>query len=133
MRNPLPCVSRLECILKLLVVSLGLLCLLSVPGAAAAAPACPTYEALTALAARPALVRLAIKGNCPAPAQLTARVTRASGEALGVALLPPDRDGGFSVDLGRWLGGKYQIPGVERDESDEDAPPASESPHSGGR
>ena len=83
MRNPLPCVSRLECILKLLVVSLGLLCLLSVPGAeaAAAAPACPTYEALTALAARPALVRLAIKGNCPAPAQLTARVTRASGEA----------------------------------------------------
>ena len=73
--------SRLECILKLLVVSLGLLCLLSVPGAEAAAPACPTYEALTALAARPALVRLAIKGNCPAPAQLTARVTRASGEA----------------------------------------------------
>ena len=108
MRNPLPCVSRLECILKLLVVSLGLLCLLSVPGAeaAAAAPACPTYEALTALAARPALVRLAIKGNCPAPAQLTARVTRASGEALGVALLPPDRDGGFSVDLGRWLGSR---------------------------
>ena len=94
--------------MKLLVVSLGLLCLLSVPGAeaAAAAPACPTYEALTALAARPALVRLAIKGNCPAPAQLTARVTRASGEALGVALLPPDRDGGFSVDLGRWLGSR---------------------------
>ncbi len=34
------------------------------------------------------------------------------------------------IDLGRWLGGKYQIPVVERDESDEDAPPAPESPHS---
>ena len=34
------------------------------------------------------------------------------------------------IDLGRWLGGKYQVPVIERDESDEDAPPTSESPPS---
>jgi endogenous inhibitor of DNA gyrase (YacG/DUF329 family) len=36
------------------------------------------------------------------------------------------------IDLGRWLGGKYQIPVVERDESDQDAPPVDES-HRGPR
>jgi endogenous inhibitor of DNA gyrase (YacG/DUF329 family) len=35
------------------------------------------------------------------------------------------------IDLGRWLGGKYQIPVVERDESDEDAPPARFDDQSG--
>jgi endogenous inhibitor of DNA gyrase (YacG/DUF329 family) len=29
------------------------------------------------------------------------------------------------IDLGRWLGGKYQIPVVEEDESDAPAPPGA--------
>ena len=32
------------------------------------------------------------------------------------------------IDLGRWLGGKYQIPVVERDGSGEEAPPAEDLP-----
>lgn len=70
---------------------------------AAAAPACPTYEALPPRSDRPTLARLAVKGDCTAPTQLSARVTRSSGEALGVAVVVADRDGVFVVDLGRWL------------------------------
>lgn len=32
------------------------------------------------------------------------------------------------IDLGRWLGGKYQVPVVEPDESDDTPPPPPDRP-----